>query len=69
MCPRRPPPPRKLTTVAQPLHDMGAQALRMVLEMLRRGEPEQQYVHLPAHLVVRQSTGPVPVPPAHDRAR
>ncbi|UUT36544.1 hypothetical protein L2X98_22695 [Microbacterium elymi] len=41
----------------------------MVLEMLRRGEPEQQYVHLPAHLVVRQSTGPVPVPPAHDRAR
>nr|WP_274635912.1 LacI family DNA-binding transcriptional regulator [Microbacterium bovistercoris] len=61
----------QLTTVAQPLHDMGAQALRMVLEMLRRGEPEQQYVHLPAHLVVRQSTGPVPgsVPPDHDPGR
>jgi LacI family transcriptional regulator len=50
----------QLTTVAQPLHDMGAQALRMVVEMLRRGEPEQQYVHLPAHLVIRQSTGPAP---------
>ncbi len=50
----------QLTTVAQPLHDMGGEALRMVLEMLRRGRTEQQYVHLPAHLVVRQSTGPAP---------
>ncbi|GAA3774487.1 LacI family DNA-binding transcriptional regulator [Microbacterium kribbense] len=54
----------QLTTVAQPLHDMGAQALQMVVQMLRRGELEQQYVHLPAHLVVRQSTAPAPSPAA-----
>lgn len=50
----------QLTTVAQPLHEMGAQALRMVLDMMRTGEPEEEYVHLPARLVVRQSTAPPP---------
>jgi LacI family transcriptional regulator len=50
----------QLTTVAQPLHDMGAQALQMVLEMLRGGEPDQNHVHMPARLVVRGSTAPAP---------
>lgn len=51
-----------LTTVAQPLHDLGAQALKMLVKLLA-GEPVPQQVHLPADLVVRASTGPVPTRP------
>jgi len=48
-----------LTTVAQPLHDLGAQALHMLLELLGdRDVPS--HVQLPAELVVRASTGPAP---------
>jgi LacI family transcriptional regulator len=50
----------QLTTVAQPLHDMGERALRMVLEMLGGAQPAERDVHLPARLVVRSSTGPAP---------
>ncbi|WP_431279583.1 LacI family DNA-binding transcriptional regulator [Leifsonia poae] len=48
-----------LTTMAQPLHDIGAQALRMLIELLGGGDVPER-VHLPAKLVVRGSTGPVP---------
>jgi LacI family transcriptional regulator len=48
-----------LTTVAQPLHDLGAQALHMLIELLD-GHEVPGHVQLPAELVVRASTGPVP---------
>ena len=49
-----------LTTMAQPLHDLGAQALQMLVKLLD-GEDVPHHVQLPAKLVVRASTGPVPV--------
>lgn len=47
-----------LTTVAQPLHDLGAQALRMLIELLD-GHDVPGHVQLPAELVVRASTAPL----------
>lgn len=46
-----------LTTMAQPLHDLGARALRMLIELLD-GRDVPGHVQLPAELVVRGSTGP-----------
>jgi LacI family transcriptional regulator len=48
-----------LTTLAQPLHDIGARALKMLIELLD-GREVPRRVHLPAELVVRGSTGPAP---------
>ena len=48
-----------LTTMAQPLKEMGAQALQILLDLLSGGDVAR-HVHLPAALVVRASTGPVP---------
>lgn len=48
-----------LTTMAQPLHEMGAQALRMLIDLLH-GHDVPGHVQLSAQLVVRSSTGPVP---------
>ena len=45
-----------LTTMAQPLKDMGSRALHMLLELLQ-GDNVAQHLHLPAELVVRASTG------------
>lgn len=44
----------QLTTVRQPLHEMGMIAVRVLLGMLDDGAPED--VRLPAELVVRSST-------------
>jgi LacI family transcriptional regulator len=49
----------QLTTMAQPLGDMGAQALRILLSHLG-GDHTLQHVHLPAELIVRASTAPPP---------
>lgn len=46
-----------LTTVAQPLHRMGAEALRMLLALLEGGSPEP-HRRLPTSLVRRASTAP-----------
>lgn len=46
-----------LTTMAQPLHDIGAQALRMLIELLD-GHNVPGHVQLPAELVIRASTAP-----------
>jgi LacI family transcriptional regulator len=49
-----------LSTVAQPLHEMGLTALRILLAMLG-GEPDDsvsRHVRLPTELVVRASTAP-----------
>ena len=49
----------QLTTMAQPLGDMGSQALHILMKHLA-GDDALQHVHLPAELVVRASTGPAP---------
>ena len=51
-----------LTTIAQPLHDIGATALRMLVEMLAGREPDPAHVRLATRMVERDSTGPVPAP-------
>lgn len=44
-----------LTTVAQPLHEMGRAALGLLLELLE-GKQTERHLRLPAELVVRGST-------------
>lgn len=44
----------QLTTVRQPLSEMGSAAVGMLLEMLRGGEAE--HIRMPAELIVRSST-------------
>lgn len=46
-----------LTTVAQPLREMGAEAVRILLSLMG-GEPVEEHLYLPATLVVRASTAP-----------
>lgn len=46
----------QLTTVRQPLPEMGEAAVRMLLEILGGGSPEA--VRLPTTLIVRESTAP-----------
>lgn len=48
-----------LSTVAQPLHEMGVTALRILLAMLA-GQPVERHVRMPTELVVRASTAPPP---------
>ncbi|MFC7406846.1 LacI family DNA-binding transcriptional regulator [Georgenia alba] len=45
-----------LTTVAQPLHDIGTGAVQLLIEMLAGRELKTPHRHLPARLVVRDST-------------
>lgn len=47
-----------LTTVAQPLRQMGAEALRILLDMLSGTTVKQQHLRLPTTLAVRASTAP-----------
>jgi LacI family transcriptional regulator len=49
-----------LTTIAQPIQEMGRQAVRMLLELLGGRELDATHVTLPTELIVRQSTGSVP---------
>ncbi|MCL1871442.1 MAG: LacI family transcriptional regulator [Promicromonosporaceae bacterium] len=49
----------RLTTVAQPLQEMGARAVSMLLALLE-GRPAEAHVRLPSRLVVRKSTAPAP---------
>jgi LacI family transcriptional regulator len=49
-----------LTSVAQPLAELGSHALRIALAAIEDGTLERQTVTLTPKLVVRESTGPVP---------
>lgn len=49
-----------LTTIAQSLHEMGAEALRMVIAMLESGTTAGKHTRLPTRLVERASTAPPP---------
>ncbi|WP_125777942.1 LacI family DNA-binding transcriptional regulator [Antribacter gilvus] len=46
-----------LTTIAQPLHQMGAEALRMLIDLLD-GSEREQHLRLPTSLVERASCAP-----------
>jgi len=48
-----------LTTVRMPLHDLGYQAVQLLLESSRT-KPLEHVVEGPTELIVRSSTGPVP---------
>jgi LacI family transcriptional regulator len=48
-----------LTTIAQPLQQMGAQAVGILLDLLG-GTARESHLRLPSRLVVRESTGPAP---------
>lgn len=46
-----------LTTVHQPLYEMGATATKLLMKLLRGEELTQRKVTLPVHLIIRQSCG------------
>jgi LacI family transcriptional regulator len=46
----------RLTTVSQPLHDMGAEAVRMLVDLLSGGTDGNRHVRLPDELIVRETT-------------
>ena len=50
----------QLTTIEQPLADMGREATRMLLAMIRDPERPYQRVELPTRLIVRASTRRIP---------
>jgi LacI family transcriptional regulator len=50
-----------LTTVRQPLAEMGRMAVTMLVRMVQRHELDARHVELGTDLVIRGSTGPVPV--------
>lgn len=49
-----------LTTVVQPVSDLGRLAAESLLAQMRDGEPATEEFRIPTTLVVRGSTGPVP---------
>ena len=49
-----------LTTVRQPLQEMGRMAVSLLMRILERHEHEALHIELATELVVRGSTGPVP---------
>jgi LacI family transcriptional regulator len=55
-----------LTTIRVSHYDLGFEAARMLVEMLRRPSASRRLV-LPTELVVRESTGPPPRPPRRAR--
>ncbi len=54
-----------LTTVRQPLADMGRRAVELVTQMARGHDPISRHVELATSLVVRESTGKAPKARAH----
>ncbi|MDN4482901.1 LacI family DNA-binding transcriptional regulator [Demequina lignilytica] len=50
--------PVPLTTVRQPLHEMGVEVVRMLLERLAGREPAEPHVIMPVELEERASTAP-----------
>lgn len=49
----------KLTTVRQPLADMGQRATQMLLDLIQKPEEKQASLVLPTSLVIRESTAPL----------
>jgi DNA-binding LacI/PurR family transcriptional regulator len=58
-----------LTTIRQPLHEMGALAVRSLLQQLRpAGNREHPQIAVAPELIVRESTGPSRKKPSRNRA-
>jgi LacI family transcriptional regulator len=51
-----------LTTVRQPLQEMGRMAVSLLIRLLERHRLDALHVELATELVIRDSTGPVPLP-------
>ena len=51
----------RLTTVFQPLADMGRMAVRMIVESARGNPPESRHIQLVTRLLVNESTAPPPL--------
>ncbi|NMH61493.1 LacI family DNA-binding transcriptional regulator [Alteromonas ponticola] len=49
-----------LTTIAQPIQEMGQLSITLLLDMIEGNAPKQKLNILPHQLVVRRSTGPAP---------
>jgi LacI family transcriptional regulator len=49
-----------LTTVRQPLQEMGRMAVVLIMRLLQSHEYETRHVELATDLVIRESTGPAP---------
>lgn len=47
-----------LTTVKQPVEQIGEQCILQLLALIKEETPAQQYINLPVELIVRSSTGP-----------
>ena len=47
-----------LTTINQPIQEMGRLSIEILLQLMAGEEPDELHVTLPTQLVVRQSTGP-----------
>ena len=45
-----------LTTIKQPLYDMGAVAMRMLTKLMNNEEVDETHIELPYELVKKQST-------------
>jgi LacI family transcriptional regulator len=52
----------RLTTVRQPLQEMGRIAVSLLMRLLERHRLDALHVELATELIVRASTGPVPAP-------
>ncbi len=48
----------KLTTVYQPLYDMGAVAIRMVIKLINKEQLESKKIELPYKIIERESVIP-----------
>ncbi|MCZ4119806.1 LacI family DNA-binding transcriptional regulator [Streptomyces sp. H39-S7] len=53
----------RLTTVRQPLEEMGRMAASLLMRLLERHTVDTLHVELATQLIVRDSTGPVPLSP------
>jgi LacI family transcriptional regulator len=51
-----------LTTLRRPLAQMGAHAVRLLLELIQDNRVFSQMLDAPSEIVVRRSTAPAPVP-------
>lgn len=51
-----------LTTVRQPLQEMGRMAVSLLIRLLERHRLDALHVELATELVIRGSTGPAPLP-------
>ena len=45
----------RITTIAQPMYDMGSVAMRMLIKLLGNQELDKEYFELPYELIERES--------------